>query len=262
MAGDSRLTWPNSPKVLMYHGICSKTSQSPADREDGAELYDVSLESFASQMTWLKEQGYSTDEGDSIPVGKRIIITFDDGEINNFEEAFPVLKKLGFRAYFFIIVNRIGLKGYMGWGEIIQIIRSGMHIGSHGLTHSILTILKEKQMEEEIKDSKRKLEINLKKSIEDFSVPRGFCNDKVIDKAYQAGYKRVFISEKPYHVNTDCLARIAVKRDWSLERFKRNVSGDISWSESLNNFLKSTAKTLLTESGYNWFRSTMMRMMP
>jgi peptidoglycan/xylan/chitin deacetylase (PgdA/CDA1 family) len=262
MAGDSDLTYKYSSKVLMYHGICSKTSQSPANREEGAELYDVTIENFMAQMTWLKEQGYSTDEGDSISHDKKIVITFDDGEINNFQEAFPLLKKLGFTAYFFIIVKRIGLNGYMGWEEIKQIIGSGMQIGSHGLTHSILTNLKETQLEEELKDSKRNLEINLKRSIEDFSIPRGFCNDKVIEKAYQAGYKRVFVSEKPYQVKADCVSRIAIKRNWTLERFKRNVSGHMATSESLSNFLKSTAKILLTESGYSWLRNNMIRLMP
>ena len=134
-----------------------------------------------------------------------------------------------------------------------------MRIGSHGLTHVMLTNLKETQIQDELEGSKRNLEINLNRSIKDFSIPRGFYNDKVIDKAYQAGYERVFVSVKLPQGKADCLARIAIKHNWSLKQFKENMSGHLSWSEAFNNHLKSWAKALLKEPGYCWFRNQMIR---
>ena len=134
-----------SPMVLMYHGILSDPSSNiPTDRETGAELYDVSAKDFRTQMQWLKDKGFTPTIFEVVKQynpNKPIIITFDDGELNNFQEALPVLRELGWKAYFFIIVKRIGKNGYMNWSELKALIASGMVVGSHGLTHEILTNL-------------------------------------------------------------------------------------------------------------------------
>src|SRR3989338_623818 len=111
----------NKPLVLMYHGIVTEWTAFPQERETGAELYDVMLPNFQAQMQCLHSQGYRvrtlvelSGEGD----GKDIIITFDDGEMNNYDLALPVLKICKFPPYFFIIAKRVGNKGYMGWDEL------------------------------------------------------------------------------------------------------------------------------------------------
>ena len=230
----------------MYHGISSNTCPSPNGRESGAELYDVSVANFRAQMNWLKERGL------------KIVITFDDGEMNNFQEALPILKELGYTAYFFIIVKRVGKNGYMGWKEIKELIDSGMRVGSHGLSHEILTNLMDTQIEEELKTSKRTLEINLNTKIDDLSIPRGFCNDKIIQMAYGLGYKNIFISDRAYHIKSNCFPRIAVRGNWSLKRFEQAMAGQIPLHESLGEVLKKSAKTLLREPVYNWVRSAML----
>jgi peptidoglycan/xylan/chitin deacetylase (PgdA/CDA1 family) len=247
----------SAPKVLMYHGIYSKTTLCPPWRETGAELYDVSVERFRSHMLWLKQEGYTTDLESSSE--KKVVITFDDGEMNGYREAWPILKEAGFKATFFIIVKRIGRNGYMGWKELKELLAAGMKVGSHGLTHNILTNLMDSQIEEELEGSKRTLEINLNSPIEEISIPRGFCNDKIIDKAHQLGYKRVYISDKPYHVQSACLTRIAVKRNWSLKRLKLAMRDQVPISESMALLLKKGTKTVLTENGYNFVRSMVLR---
>lgn len=242
----------------MYHGISSKDCIYPQDREVGAELYDVSVEQFRKQLQWLRTEGYTT-VFNSLEA-KKIVITFDDGEMSNFKEALPVLKEFGFQASFFIIVKRVGKKGYMGWKELKGLLKEGMSVGSHGLTHHILTNLLDSQVEEELEGSKRTLEINLNTSIDQLSIPRGFCNDKIIQMAYQSGYKQVYISDKPCHVQSACIPRVAIKRDWSLERFKLALESRWPWSELLTNLLKKVTKTLLKESGYNWVRALILRM--
>src|SRR5690348_350360 len=105
----------SSPIILMYHGVLSDRSLIPADRETGAALYDVSIENFKAQLNVLTDLGYSARLAGQQQAGdasKPIVITFDDGEMNNFRYAFPVLQELGWKAYFFVIVKRIGKKGY------------------------------------------------------------------------------------------------------------------------------------------------------
>ena len=226
----------------MYHGITSKECKSPPDREAGAELYDVSIKDFRDQLNWLK-----TSE-------TRAVFTFDDGEMNNYQAAFPVLKEFSFNAYFFIIVKRVGQDGYMGWKELKSLADAGMTIGSHGLTHEILTNLNDEQIEGELKASKNTLEMNLGIPINSFSVPRGFCNEKIIQMAYTAGYSQIFISEKPDSLRSSCTPRTAVKTNWSLKRFQQGMKGYVPAGEIIGDAFKNTAKIILRERGYNFLR--------
>jgi peptidoglycan/xylan/chitin deacetylase (PgdA/CDA1 family) len=249
------------PFILMYHGIKTDLQSVPDDREKGAELYDVSLDRFEAQMTWLSNNNYRTiivDELDSYSQERQIVLTFDDGEMNNFIHALPILKRLNFKAYFFAIVERIGKPGYMGWAELHQLHEAGMIIGSHSLTHSILTNLMPPQLEEELYDSLRCLESHLGTVISTLSIPRGFCNDKVIQAAYEAGYRNVFISERPEHLKIDCWERMAIKASWNIQKFKKAIDGEKSVSEQIFDSVKRIAKKFLSEVAYNRLRNAII----
>ena len=214
-------------------------------------------------MKWLKDKGYTpTLAGDlrSSVQERSVVITFDDGEMNNYLDAFPVLKEFGFKAYFFIIIKRIGETGYMGWKELKELQKAGMVVGSHGLTHEILTNLLDSQMEEELRGSKKNLEFNLGCSIDTLSIPRGFCNDKVIDTAYSLGYQTVFISERPAGLKAECLSRIAVKSNWTLSRFDLALNGKTPISEIVTNASIKVLKFIFREAGYNWIRSSLIKL--
>jgi len=226
----------------MYHGVTSKNLKSPPHREAGAELYDVPVENFRTQINWLKNSK------------TQVILTFDDGEMNNYETALPILQGSGFKAYFFIIVKRIGQEGYMGWKELKSLADVGMTIGSHGLTHEVLTNLKDEQIMGELKASKSSLEINLRVPVNCFSVPRGFCNEKIIRMAHEAGYTEVFISEKPDFLKSAVTPRVAVKSNWSLKRFQQALNNDVPMGEIIGDAFKNTAKIILRERGYNFLR--------
>jgi len=238
--------------ALMYHGILSDPSDIPPDRDAGAELYDVSLDNFKAQMESLKH--FKTKNPN-----RNVMITFDDGEMNNFKNVFPVLKGMGWGAYFFIVAKRVGKKGYMGLNELKQLHDAGMTIGSHGLTHEILTNLLDSQMEEELRASKENLEINLKIPIDTLSIPRGFCNDKVIETAYRLGYQKVFISGRPAWLKSTCFSRIPVKSNWSLGRFRMALNGKTPLMEIIGNVLIKILKFLLRESGYSWMRRSLIK---
>ena len=252
-------------KCLMYHGIIAKGVTLPPEREVGAHLYDVSLENFTEHIDWLLENRYSIVKLENTPgapmSGNKVILTFDDGVMNNFMNAFGVLRVRKLPAYFFIIVKRVGKEGYMGWEEIKKLHNGGMMIGSHGLTHEVLTNLNETQVEEELSVSKKTLERNLNIPIESLSIPRGFCNKTVIDIARQVGYKTIFVSDRPANIPaSEVISRIPVKGNWTLKRFKQAIAGETPFSEVVGSGLKKAAKTILRESGYNGLRSLIIKM--
>lgn len=236
----------------MYHGISSGPLHVPPHRETGAWLYDVSLIDFKAQMQWLK------DRVAFFPA----ILTFDDGELNNFDLVLPVLKGLGLKAYFFIIVSRVGKDGYMDWGHLRKLLDAGMMIGSHGLSHRILTRLSSLQIEEELRVSKQELEIHLKQEIDTLSIPRGYCNDKIIETAYRLGFKTIFISKRPPGLERfpNIMERVAVKSHWSLRRFDMALHGQRPITEPMTEISKNALKAIFHETGYEWARSKLIKL--
>jgi len=89
-----------SVPVLMYHHV------SPA-----AGAVTVSPEHFADQMALLAREGYTTLgarafseylAGKRVPA-KSVVLTFDDGYLDNWVHAHPVLAKHGFTALGFLV---------------------------------------------------------------------------------------------------------------------------------------------------------------
>jgi peptidoglycan/xylan/chitin deacetylase (PgdA/CDA1 family) len=94
--------------ILMYHHV----SPSPG-------LVTVSPATFHAQMAWLAKHNYrsiGTDDlaaflnGKPLPE-KSVMITFDDGYLDNYLYAHPVLQAFGLKAVLFIIT------GWLGEGE-------------------------------------------------------------------------------------------------------------------------------------------------
>lgn len=246
--------------ILMYHGILSANTVVPNQREVGADLYDVTTQDFQAHLDAIVAENQKVKRIEECQA-QDIVITFDDGEMNNYTEALPLLQQHNFPAYFFIIAKRVGTQGYMGVAELKQLVNAGMIIGSHGLSHEILTNLKDTQLEEELSASKKYLERNLEICVETISIPRGFCNDKVINMAHAAGYKYVFISERPKDLKVqDCYERVAVKKDWDVSRFELALRHQVPPGELIRDRIKNLSKVVLREGGYNWLRSTYIKM--
>ena len=252
--------------TLMYHGIVGKNPLTPRDREEGAGLYDVAVDDFREQLLFLKNHHYPIKPleqfnhiSNSKPGFKTIVLTFDDGEMNNFREALPILQEFQFPAYFFVTVNKIGNPGYMGWEELKELISLGMVVGSHSLTHPILTGLEDEKLGQELKESKRILEEKLGIKIENFSVPHGFYDEGVVKMALEVGYRHIFVSEINPRLK-NCIGRMAVKSHWSLRRFKMGLEGKVPLTEEFLSLGQIVCRCALGDSGYDRFRKMILRL--
>uniref|UniRef100_A0A7C6AH32 Polysaccharide deacetylase family protein n=1 Tax=candidate division WOR-3 bacterium TaxID=2052148 RepID=A0A7C6AH32_UNCW3 len=128
-----------------------------------------------------------------------IVITFDDGEENIYEYAFPVLKKYRCPAIIFLIVDYIGKKNYwdlsitgrnrhLNWRQILEMNKYGIIFGSHTMSHRNLTRLNTQELEYELVESKRMLERHLG-TIDAISYPFNRVNPYVLKKVAEAGYR-------------------------------------------------------------------------
>ncbi len=250
--------------ILMYHSVVMNSKK-------GRDFYCLPLANFMEQMQLLveitKSPSYEVVSFEDIhgpwsTVRNNIILTFDDGDESNYKYVYPILKVLGLKAYFFIIVSRVGKPGYMNWRQLIELQESGMIIGSHGMTHRVFTGLSDIEIDSELKDSKEILEKNLSTKIDCLSIPRGFSNKKILAKAKEAGYKNIFTSDLGNNgrLNPFNLKRIPVKRHLSLERFSKIIKGKTMLKENIENIIKKASQRLigiknyekLTLKAYKW----------
>jgi len=175
--------------VLMYHAI---------DHNDKVTKLSVNPESFARQMEFLHKNRYNVMTLDRIAAyirdkrkfpPKTIAITFDDGYYNNYEYAYPVLKRYNIPATIFIIVNKVGQPGYAGWREIEEMSASGIiTIGSHTLSHKWLPAMGTKELRAELTGSKAILEEKIGKPVDVLCYPIGAHDQRVEGETDRAGY--------------------------------------------------------------------------
>ena len=129
--------------ILMYHEVQKNLSTNSSSYQMTPSYY-VCESLFEEQLCTLADNGYTTlhfDDVQHIPLtskNKYVIITFDDGWHGNYSYALPLLKKYGFKATFFITLSLVGRNPYMSWQELNELLRNGMSVQSHAVTHNPL----------------------------------------------------------------------------------------------------------------------------
>ena len=65
------------------------------------------------------------------------MITFDDGYFDNYVNAYPILKKYGFKAVIFVITSFMdeGNMYYFTWDQAKEMEADGISIESHTVSH-------------------------------------------------------------------------------------------------------------------------------
>ncbi len=218
--------------ILLYHDL--ESSECPNEKSDAATSDTVvDAKNFEKQICHLAENGYRslslkeffelTQQQEPI-LPKQVILTFDDGHYSNYRLAFPVLQKYGFRATFFIIADRVDRDEYhMSSVQLNKMVERGMEIGSHGLTHTYLPLLKHAEIEYELQGSKRILESILQQPVEYFAFPGGHYNQHILELLTSAGYKGACSCLQGLNnlrIHPYLLKRIEIRKRYSLRDFE------------------------------------------
>jgi len=139
-------SWTLKVPILMYHYV----SEPPDDADKYRHDLSVTPQNFAKQIAYLADNGFESVDLYDLSLAitakrdlpeKPVIISFDDGYIDNYENAFPILQEQGMKATFFIITDFIDeeREGYMSWDMIEEMSGAGMRIESHSKTHPDLS---------------------------------------------------------------------------------------------------------------------------
>ena len=174
--------------ILLYHHIGYSLQ--------GDTVYYVSPEVFDRQMNLLYQWGYQTisvqllvkaiQEGAELPP-KPIILTFDDGSETIYERALPIMQRYHFTGVSYIVYYYVGTTNYMNADQIRVLYAAGWEVGSHSLRHKDLTAHPDRQ-EDEVVESRRRLESLLGIPVLSFAYPFGAYNSDSLHYVHQAGY--------------------------------------------------------------------------
>jgi peptidoglycan/xylan/chitin deacetylase (PgdA/CDA1 family) len=113
-----------------------------------------------------------------------VSVTFDDGQVNQYDNARPVLAANGIPATFYLISAYLGSGAYMSAAQARTLQAAGHEIGSHSATHANLTTLSGDRLTAELAGSKTTLEASFG-PIRSLAYPFGAYNDAVAAAAAQ-----------------------------------------------------------------------------
>ena len=217
--------------VLAYHRVLRKLAFRNGEL---SSPYVMPRLQFEQQMKYLAENGFQAVSLDEVflnpnSTAKRIIISFDDGYKDNYTVAFPILKKFGLKATFFVIANRIGTGQFMSWDNLQMLLEAKMEVQSHTLNHQPLSTLSELTLMDELVNSKILLEQRLDKQVHFVSFPHGMYNRAVLKTCKQVGYWGSCNSDFGYFDPNGDLYRInrfMVKKAYGLDTFVHMVTAN------------------------------------
>lgn len=219
--------------IFNYHGL-SESFSDPIS--EAAQQYWLSRTKFRSHLALIRDEGFrsvSLDElndhaSNAAPEMPAVGLTFDDGLVSDYEYAFPSLVEFGLRAVFFVNTSRIGQSGYLNWVQIAEMQRHGMSVQSHGHRHVDLTVLPTPALDNELAESKRRLEDKLGTRIVYLAAPHGVLDRRVVRRALAVGYRAVCSTRCwPARPGSTILTRITLQRDVQIEEFLAFLKGDL-----------------------------------
>lgn len=248
---------------LLYHRLV--TDDQYARCPPTEKIFSIAAGRFKEQMEYLKREGYSVvtldavvdylKRGTTLPP-KPVLVTFDDGCVSVYDQAFPVLRSLGFPAVLFVTTDPASWVFSLGTNaqrrvtedEMRELEAGGITIGSHAVTHGALESMSEPEIASELGDSKRTLEAVLGHEVRYFAVPLNWYGPKVRQAAERLGYRAVCTSDNgTIHGVSDLfhLKRFIIEGSFPLEEFARNLrAGQIVQRRIINAIKRAPARLL------------------
>ena len=188
--------------ILLYHHVVEGKPPN---------LYAISSNTFLEQMDYLHSNAYVTipiallvkaiTEGANLP-DHPVVITFDDGNLDVYENAFPILQHYGYTATFYLVLNYLDHSTFINTDQAAELAKADWEIGSHSTSHPYLAGMDAAALYQ-VADSKQALEDAIRVSVDTFAYPFGEHDDYIegiVKKYYSSA---VGLGESVTHSTSD-----------------------------------------------------------
>jgi peptidoglycan/xylan/chitin deacetylase (PgdA/CDA1 family) len=180
--------------ILMYHVIRPAPPGAPFPA-----LY-VTQDEFAAQMRALASAGWTAVTLDQVwdawtrgvapPAGRPIVISFDNGYESQFNEAMPVLRRLGWAGVLNLQLSGLPpSQGGLSAEAVRRMLAAGWELDTQGFSHADLVRLGPAALRHEVAASRRVLQRRWHMPVNWFCYPSGHYDARVIAAAKAAGYR-------------------------------------------------------------------------
>jgi len=179
--------------VLMYHVINPPPAGAPFPG-----LY-VPSDEFAAQMQALKAAGWHAVTMDQLEAywtrgvplgpGKPIVLTFDNGYASQYENALPILKRMGWVGDENIQLTGLPpSQGGLTDAQVRGLIAAGWELDTQGISHADLITLDAAQLEYQVATARRLLQKRYTVPVNWFCYPSGHYDATVVAAVKAAGF--------------------------------------------------------------------------
>jgi peptidoglycan/xylan/chitin deacetylase (PgdA/CDA1 family) len=179
--------------ILTWHRVAVFASEYTKSIPD--ETVEPSV--FASEIETLAAHGFhpisqlqlfdALFHGAPLP-SKPVLLTVDDGYVDDVKTILPILQTHRFIATFYVITGRFHEPGFLNVGEVRRLDAAGMDVGAHTRTHVPLAALPAGEVEEQVAGSRRDLEEALGHPVQWFAYPFGSYDASVVAELRRAGF--------------------------------------------------------------------------
>jgi peptidoglycan/xylan/chitin deacetylase (PgdA/CDA1 family) len=238
---------------------------------DGPPVLSLAPDSFEDHLRRLRRRGFRSARLSDLealadggrPAGRMVSLTFDDGYLDNYTTALPLLREYGFSALFFVLPTFVDEGGpldwkgvekahashpdvmrSMTWPMVEEMVEAGMEFGSHTISHPRLPTLGDEELAQELLDSRRRM-IDRLGQCDSLAYPFGNWDARVERAAAAAGYRFAFtlpfVSQRAGSPLS--IPRIAMDHRDDGRRFALKLSAPVRWA-MLGSPLKPTARQL------------------
>lgn len=174
------------PSVLMLHSVsdsvvdsaCANNSLRPRELEH--LIADLQKAGYTFQTLTAAIQA---------PVKRSVVLTFDDGYVDNYKVLFPILKAYGVPATCFVTNRGKTNQDFLSVEQIREMHASGLvEFGGHTANHTVLDTVALETARGEVVDNRVWLTEVLGEAPTTFAYPCGGYNAEVIELVKGAGY--------------------------------------------------------------------------
>lgn len=144
---------------------------------------------FDQQMQAMAADGWHTmtmgELGDDMrqgvqPAPRSFVVSIDDGYEDGYTYAFPILRKYGFVATYFVVGSRIGTPDHLDTMELKTMLAAGSEIGNHTMDHVDLRVQTPDALRREVYGASALIAQTVGVWPQSFCYPFGETNDTVM----------------------------------------------------------------------------------